>query len=42
MLLAGIIVRLAKSIVYSLQWHLSDIQNNYISKNTTQTRAVAS
>jgi len=31
--LAPIIVQLAKSTVYSLHWHLSDIQNNYSSKN---------
>ena len=29
MLLASIIVQLAESTVYSLHWHLSDIQNNY-------------
>ena len=28
-LLASIIVQLAESTVYSLHWHLSDIQNNY-------------
>jgi len=31
--LASIIVQLAESIVYSLHWHLSDIQNNCSSKN---------
>ena len=32
-LLATIKVQLAESTVYSLHWHLSDIQNNYSSKN---------
>ena len=33
MRLASIIVQLAESIIYSLHWHLSDIQNNCSSKN---------
>ena len=32
-LLASIIVELAESIVYSIHWHLSNIQNNHSSKN---------
>jgi len=32
-LLANIIVELGESTVYSLHWHLSNIQNNYSSKN---------
>jgi len=33
--LASIIVQLAESTVYSLHWHLSDIQNDYSSKTDT-------
>ena len=40
-LLASITVELAESTVYSLHWHLSNIQKNYNSKNSLVPRPLS-